>query len=215
MTVATFGAQVANQALSQVVATASKPHAIDALRKTWRRSAEHFAEQVTRFVRLLVVSAIPVVVSAVSAATFSGSKFDPKTLLALLVPVFEVAYRQVFPALGAAAADAAPGVTIVPSQVGVPDNVNPVVPDAAPAPVVDPGPALVVTPVTPGVDTTPTGDGPPVTVPFTAPPQSATDPVEPAPAPVPVLAPAPVPAPVPAPADPTVAADAAPPVAGS
>lgn len=96
-----------------VVAT-SKPEQISNLRATWRKSAEHGAEQLARFGRLFVVSAVPALVSLIA----SGSDFDKKTLLALLVPVFETVYRQVFPALGAAKADAAPGVTIVPDQVG-------------------------------------------------------------------------------------------------
>ena len=90
--------------------------AVPALRATWRRSAQHDAEQIKRFVRLFVLSSVP----AVTSLLMSGSShFDRKTLLALLVPIAETAYRQVFPALGAAAADAAPGVTIVPDQVGL------------------------------------------------------------------------------------------------
>jgi len=101
-----------------LVVASSKPNQINNLRATWRTSAEHGAEQVKRFLRLTVVSAVPAIVSAIVAATTAHTSFDWKTLLALIVPFAETAYRQVFPALGAAAADSAPGVTIVPDQVG-------------------------------------------------------------------------------------------------
>lgn len=97
-----------------LVATASKPEQVANLRNTWRKSAQHGAEQVKRFLRLFILSSLPVVVSLFA----NGSDFDKKTLLALLVPVFETAYRQVFPAMGAKGADDAPGMTIVPEQVG-------------------------------------------------------------------------------------------------
>lgn len=96
---------------SQVV-VASKPDLQSALRSTWRKSAEHFAEQLKRFVRLTLLSAIPAASSALT-----GKQFDWKTLLTFILPFAEVAFRQVFPALGAAGADSAQGVTIVPSQV--------------------------------------------------------------------------------------------------
>lgn len=88
--------------------------AVPALRTTWRRSTEHFVEQIKRFLRLLVLAALPSVVNLIQ-----GGRFDWRTLLAFVLPFAEVAYREVFPALGAAAADAAPGVTIVPAQVGL------------------------------------------------------------------------------------------------
>jgi hypothetical protein len=97
----------------------SKPALVGALQATWRASTEHFIEQVQRFVRLTVVSAIPALVSAITAATVKGDHFDWRTLLALVVPFAETAYRQVFPALGAAKVDTAPGATIVPAEVGV------------------------------------------------------------------------------------------------
>lgn len=108
--------------------------AVPALRTTWRRSTEHFAEQVKRFIRLTALAAAPSLVDLIK-----GGRFDRVTLLAFLVPVFEVAWRQMFPALGAAAADAAPGVRIVPAQVGLaPVPAAPV--DAMPDPMgEDPG----------------------------------------------------------------------------
>ena len=110
------------EARKGLVTAESKPDLVAHLRKSWRKSGQHVAEQAKRFLRLFVVSAIP----ALSSLLMSGSHFDRATLLALLVPVAETAYRQVFPALGAQAADDAPGVTIVPDQVGVPTVAVPV-----------------------------------------------------------------------------------------
>lgn len=93
--------------------TGSKPHAVADLRRTWRRTTEHFAEQLKRFVRLTVLAAMPSLVNLLQ-----GGHFDRKTLIAFILPFAEVAYREVFPALGAAAADSAPGMTIVPEQTG-------------------------------------------------------------------------------------------------
>lgn len=98
--------------MADITVIESKPHLVPALRSRWRKSAEHLAEQVTRFIRLTVLSAIP----SLSSLLLGGS-FDKKTLLAFILPFAEVAFRQVFPALGAKRADAAPGVTIVPAQV--------------------------------------------------------------------------------------------------
>lgn len=92
----------------------SKPHLVGDLRATWRKSGTHVREQVIRFLRLTFIAAQPTLLPFL----FAG-KFDKTTLLAFLVPVLEVAYRQFFPALGAKAADDTPGVTIVPDQVGV------------------------------------------------------------------------------------------------
>jgi len=118
-----------------VAAQGSKPDLVAALRATWRKSAEHAAEQVARFLRLTIMAAVPSVVDLIK-----GGKFDYITLLTFILPFAEVAYRQVFPALGAAKADSADGVTIVPEQVGVtpvPDPTQapaPVTPDPAPTP---------------------------------------------------------------------------------
>lgn len=114
----------------------SKPENIKALRATWRRSGEHFIEQLKRFFRLAVLAALPSLLDLLQ-----GGKFDYKTLLAFIVPFLEVAYREVFPALGAAAADAAPGVTIVPEQVGVAPLAPAPEAVAVPVPVVEAQPA--------------------------------------------------------------------------
>lgn len=123
-------AEAVSRAVAGTVATSSKPQHVKALRATWRKSEQHLTEQAFRFGRLFLASALPVVVSLVA----SGTHYDRKTLLALLVPVFETAYRQVFPALGAAKADDAPGMTIVPDQVT--DDVAPVE-DASDLPLAD------------------------------------------------------------------------------
>lgn len=92
---------------------------VQALRRAWRTSAEHLAEQVVRFVRLTLLSAVPSVVDLVR-----GGKFDKTTLLTFILPFAEVAYRQVFPALGAAKADSAPGTV---TTVGASDGLLPAV----------------------------------------------------------------------------------------
>ena len=77
---------------------------IQALRRTWRRSAQHLIEQAWRFVRLTALASIPSVVDLIN-----GGKFDTKTLLTFLLPFAEVAWRQMHPSLTASRADAAPG----------------------------------------------------------------------------------------------------------
>jgi hypothetical protein len=107
--------------VTQLTVAAPKPELVSALRATWRKSAQHAAEQASRFVRLTVVAAVPSLVNLIQ-----GGKFDWRTLLAFVLPFAEVAWRQAFPAMGAANADAADGVTIVPEQVGAePDSVPP------------------------------------------------------------------------------------------
>lgn len=104
-------------AAGQVVQATSRPTLVGNLRSTWRKSAEHAVEQLSRFIRLTVIAAIPSVVNLVS-----GGKFDWRTLLAFILPFAEVSYRQMFPALGAAAVDSAPGATIVPAEVAPTDT---------------------------------------------------------------------------------------------
>lgn len=123
----------------------AKPTPVQALRATWRKTGEHAAEQGWRFLRLLVLASIVPVTDLIFAKTFSAT-----TLLAVVVPIGEGLFRQKYPALGAAAADSAPGVTIVPDQIGLPA--------ALPDPQ-DPGdPAPLVDPTVPVPDTTPTGE---------------------------------------------------------
>jgi hypothetical protein len=107
-------AGVEQEAKAGLVVAASKPDLIKSLRATWRKSSEHVAEQLWRFVRLLsVASVIPII----DVIVRGSGHFDWVTLLMAIVPVFETTWRQVFPALGAAKVDSAPGVTIVPDQV--------------------------------------------------------------------------------------------------
>lgn len=105
-------AQPAQPAQPQPAQPMSKPTLVPALRATWRKSTEHFIEQLKRFIRLTALSAIPSVSSLIA-----GGKFDTRTLYAFILPFAEAAYRQVFPALEAAAVDSAPGATIVPAEV--------------------------------------------------------------------------------------------------
>lgn len=99
-------------ATPQKVQVASKPDLVLNLRATWRKSGEHLAEQVKRFVRLTALAAFPAVGDLIA-----GGKFDYRTLYAFIVPFAEVAWRQVFPAMTADSVDSAPGVTIVPDEV--------------------------------------------------------------------------------------------------
>jgi hypothetical protein len=131
-----------NQAVAQaqqgMVSVANKPGSVAALRNTWRKSAEHGAEQVKRFLRIFAFSAVTPLLDLI----LKGSHFDKATLVVLLVPVAETAFRQAFPALGAQSADSAPGMTIVPDQVAAAapvDNAASVDNNTvAPAPVLDP-----------------------------------------------------------------------------
>lgn len=95
----------------------SKPHAVDHLKATWRKSAEHLREQVLRFLRLFAFAAV---VPLLDLIVQGPSKFDWASLFAALIPVFETTYRQFQPAMSAGGADSAPGVTIVPDQVELP-----------------------------------------------------------------------------------------------
>lgn len=104
------------------VPASSKPELVDQLRATWRKSSEHLAEQVQRFIRLTIIAAIPSL-----SSLLAGGHFDYKTLLAFILPFAEVAFRQVWPALGAKRADSADGVTIVPDEVCGPQPLTGVV----------------------------------------------------------------------------------------
>ena len=138
------------EAQKGLVAAVSKPDQIANLRNTWRKSGEHLAEQLKRFVRLTVLAAIP----AAGSLLFS-KHFDTQTLLAFILPFAETAFRQVFPAMGAASVDSAPGVTIVPDQVA--DPATPVVAPVDPVVVPDP----VVPAADPGAPVVPEGDAAP------------------------------------------------------
>lgn len=104
-----------------LVAAQQKPELVSHLTSTWRKSAEHMAAQIRRFFILTLLAAIPSL-----SDLLSGGRFDMKTLFAFITPFAYVALRQVNPELGAAQVDSAPGVTIVPDQVGVPTAEVPV-----------------------------------------------------------------------------------------
>lgn len=90
------------------------------LRAVWRKTGEHAAEQLARFVRLTVLAAVPSLLSLVE-----GGKFDTRTLLAFIAPFAEVTYRQVFPALGAAKVVSAPGATVDPAPAAAVGDFTP------------------------------------------------------------------------------------------
>lgn len=124
-----------------VVVAVSKPHAIGALRSRWRRTAEHWRAQAFRFFGILG----GIIGSKMLGDVLAGhSPFQHLVTFhdweLYLLPFVVIAYRQWRPSLGAAAVDSAPGVTIVPEQVGLPPDTV-----AVPAPA----------PLTPAGDTTP------------------------------------------------------------
>jgi hypothetical protein len=115
--------QAVNEAVAAtkvgLVAAESKPDQIEALRKTWRATAEHKRAQVVRFFSTMAgVLAIQVGGDLMAHKDPFAALHTGRDLLYFLGPVAYVAWRQMHPALTAAQVDAAPGVTIVPSQVG-------------------------------------------------------------------------------------------------
>ena len=107
---------------------------VQALRSTWRATAEQRATQAWRFLRLALIALIGQVFAQLAANNFDLDKIshlDQKAIVALLVGAAEAAWRQLHPALTASAVDSAPGATIVPAQVdqpGAPTDV-PAAPD--------------------------------------------------------------------------------------
>lgn len=108
------------------VTVVSKPEHVEALRATWRGTAEQKAAQLWRFLRLYVFSFVGQVLAQVITTAIAGgvdvTNLDRKAIGALLIPAAELVWRQKHPALTAGAVDTAPGVTIVPSEV-VPTDV--------------------------------------------------------------------------------------------
>ena len=108
------------------VAVRPKPEQVAALRSTWRTTTQHRIAQAWRFLRLYVFTfAGQVLVQVVTTALAGGvdvTQLDRKALVALVIPAAEVVWRQKHPALTAAEADSAPGVTIVPDEVGGPPD---------------------------------------------------------------------------------------------
>lgn len=87
---------------------------VAALRKTWRGTREHYSEQVKRFLRIFAGTLVPQLLA------LDFHHVTRSALLALIAPAAEVTWRQLYPALGAAGVDTAPGATIVPEQVDLP-----------------------------------------------------------------------------------------------
>lgn len=126
-----------------LVSTNSKPQHIKDLRKTWRKSTEHKVAQIKRFVSAMAAVLVANITGDVVAHKDPLAHFtDLRTAWYYLIPFAYVAWRQVHPAMTASQADSAPGVTIVPEQVGVPTP--------EPAPTVDSFPPADPTPAPPG-----------------------------------------------------------------
>lgn len=111
---------------AKAVQSASKPDLVNNLRATWRKSAEHKTAQIKRFAGALVAVVAAQLVADVSTGKNPLAHFtDTRTAWYFLLPFALVAWRQVHPALTASQVDAAPGVTIVPEQVGASDDAAP------------------------------------------------------------------------------------------
>lgn len=108
--------------VSPHVLVASKPEHVDALRRTWRKTREHYQAQATRFFGiffgLLGAQIMGNIITGKPALPHFTSWHE---LQLYLVPLAVVAWRQFHPQLGAKQADSAPGVTIVPNQVAPAD----------------------------------------------------------------------------------------------
>lgn len=123
------------EARAQLVQAAAKPELVDNLRATWRKSAEHKAAQVKRFVAALVGVVVVQIIADVSAGKNPLDHFtDAKTAWYYLLPFALVAWRQVHPSMTASQVDSAPGATIVPTQVAAPGDATDPAPEGDAAP---------------------------------------------------------------------------------
>lgn len=122
-------------ALKTAVTAASKPHLVDDLRKTWRKSAEHKAAQIKRLIiGMGSVLAIQIGGDILAHKDPFAALHTGRDLLYFLGPIAFVAWRQQHPAMTASQVDSAPGATIVPAQLDSPP-VDPIplpVPDDMP-----------------------------------------------------------------------------------
>ena len=141
--------------VATLTATGSKPDAIDALRSSLRKSAEHKTAQIKRFLYGLAGVIGAQLVGDVAAGKDPLSHFaDARTAAYFVIPFAWVALRQIHPSLTVSQIDSVQGVTIVPEQIGLP--ATPVEsPAADPAPQDDP---VEPAPDASGLDTLPTGD---------------------------------------------------------
>src|SRR4051794_21315439 len=104
--------------------TGSKPELQTQLRDTWRKSAEHKAAQIKRFISALVAVLTLQLVGDVTAHKNPLEHFtDATTAWYYLIPLAYVAWRQIHPSMTASEIDSAPGATIVPEQVGAASDV--------------------------------------------------------------------------------------------
>lgn len=88
---------------------------VDALRATWRKTAEQRAAQLWRFLRLFISALVAQIVAQVVANGGDLNKIshlDQKAVVSLLVAAAEAAWRQFHPALTASQVNTAPGATI-------------------------------------------------------------------------------------------------------
>lgn len=101
-----------------VVVVASKPEHVADLRRQWRKSAEHKAAQIKRFVYAMGAVVASNVMGDVMAHKDPLAHFtDTRTAWYYLIPFAYIAWKQVHPSMSASEADSAPGVTIVPDEV--------------------------------------------------------------------------------------------------
>jgi hypothetical protein len=104
-----------------------------AIRAAWRRWYGQTAAQAARFGRLFGVLAVPVLLHAVVTGSWSLSA-GYTSLLVLLAPTAEVAWRQAHPAVTASQIEAAPGVDAVPTDTSGQPITDPAVDDRPPEP---------------------------------------------------------------------------------
>lgn len=96
---------------AKTVAVASKPQHVAALRSTWRKTSEHYIAQAKRFLLVFLGAIVP------QLLTNGFDNIGIDSIRALAPAALLVAIRQMYPELGAAGLDSAPGATIVPTEV--------------------------------------------------------------------------------------------------
>lgn len=116
--------QAVQEATKGLVQVVSKPGFVGSLRSTWRKSSQHVQAQLFRFLRLFGVTIVPQVLAQLATGRSITGHSLRIFLISVAVPTAEVVWRQLHPTMTASAADAAPGVTIVPAQVGSPQGVD-------------------------------------------------------------------------------------------
>lgn len=92
-----------------------KPSLIPNTRAAWQASAEQKAMQLYRFLRVFVLAVATQVITQI-VARGGVSDLTRQAVIALIVAAAETVWRQMRPALTAAAVDSAPGATLVPPR---------------------------------------------------------------------------------------------------